>query len=1120
MAFTINTNIASLQSQNYLRVNSDFQGKTINRVTSGLRIVSSGDDAAGLAIANGYRSDVAVLNQGVRNANDGLAQLQIADGGINNISQLLDRARTLATQSASGAFTGDRGVLDSEFQSVITEIDRQAQAIGLSQGGTFAKNLNVFIGGGKTSNGVTAATNGSINIDLSRSTVDSTSLGLKGVQSIGLSGTDIGAGSVSTSLSDILANTTNTNSVAAPGYTSFILKGPGFDGNGVALSVNTANLGGTSDLVAAVNAAISAAANGGTQQATALKNANIVAAVNTDSDGKQQLTFTSSSTAFQVQSGDRLAGALLGNFEQNAIAASTDTSAYVDTSTNNTLTVTINGTSLGALVLTQAAGTSKGQLVKDLNALTAFSDVATAYLSGNQVVIKSKSNASTSSVLATGALATSLGFSTTASTAAAASTGADLNVRVQAAGVIAAAANVIGTDAGATATLVTGTSDTFILTVGSSGAQTLTLDGGTTVTKAAIAADINQQIVANGNFTGAKAVTAQVVNNKIVFTAGVPGSSITIGAGTSNTALGFTAAAVSSTNTVATSDTIKLRFQGSGLTSPVEITLNATTAGTTLTSDVLSDLQTKIAANTSLTGAGITLSTSASGNNLVFTSNKGEQFQVLATGDSRNILGLGSFLKDASGAADYTTITAAATYSTSAAGGTASFQASLNGLASSANTFSADLAGGDAVAGARTGTVVYAAGVIDLSAGVGTLKLAFRIDGGAIVQTASLGISATTTIAAVLASITTALGATGTATLNGAGNIVIQSASKGSNSSVEIVAAGATGSDANVLTKLGFAAGVTNGTNASETNVLQQLNSSISANATLVAAGLQAVNDAGSIKIVSSNDTYFRLNAYGAGNAGFNNLGATFTGNAQGAAPAVSPYFNSNGADATSALAYSDTLYGSDDQTITVTATDSAGAKHVLSVNLRNDATARSQTIDQALNTINLALQQSNDSTLNRVFAAKEESGGVQSIRFLSTVRNFQVTVGADPNGTGITPPTGSTSTAATIVAGANSDISNEASAQSAVTGLADAISALGRAQAVVGRGQNQFNYAINLAQSQLTNLAAAESRIRDADLAAESANLVKSQILLQAGIAALAQANSAPQQVLALLRG
>ena len=64
------------------------------------------------------------------------------------------------------------------------------------------------------------------------------------------------------------------------------------------------------------------------------------------------------------------------------------------------------------------------------------------------------------------------------------------------------------------------------------------------------------------------------------------------------------------------------------------------------------------------------------------------------------------------------------------------------------------------------------------------------------------------------------------------------------------------------------------------------------------------------------------------------------------------------------------------------------------------------------------------------------------------------------------------------------------------------------------------MSYAINLASSQLTNLASAEAGIRDADLASESANLTKSNIQLQAGIAALAQANSAPQQVLTLLRG
>src|SRR6202012_5246058 len=117
------------------------------------------------AIANTDRSNEAVLTQGIQNANDGLSQLQIADGGISNISQLLDRAGTLATQSASGAFTGDRSVLNSEFQSVIQEVNRQAQAIGLNQGGTFATNLSVFVGGGTASGNISASENGTVSVN-------------------------------------------------------------------------------------------------------------------------------------------------------------------------------------------------------------------------------------------------------------------------------------------------------------------------------------------------------------------------------------------------------------------------------------------------------------------------------------------------------------------------------------------------------------------------------------------------------------------------------------------------------------------------------------------------------------------------------------------------------------------------------------------------------------------------------------------------------------------------------------------------------------------------------------------------------------------------------------------
>lgn len=316
MAFYINTNIASLQAQNYLSQTQAFQNQTIQEVTSGLRIVNSGDDAAGLAIANGYRSNEAVLTQGIANANDGLAQLQIADGGLSNISQLLDQARTLATESASGAFTGDRGVLNNEFQSVLTEINRQAEAIGLNQGGSFAQNLSVFIGGGQASGTTTATQNGSINLNLSQSTVDTQSLGLSGVQAAGKANTDIGTGST-TSVQNILANPTNQQSISN-NTTDFYFTGPGFSdtygNNTVKVAVNLDGVTDTNTLVTAINQAIQNAGNGSSQQDTAFQNAGITASVITNVSGQQQLAFNSSSTAFQVQGGDQVATALLGNF--------------------------------------------------------------------------------------------------------------------------------------------------------------------------------------------------------------------------------------------------------------------------------------------------------------------------------------------------------------------------------------------------------------------------------------------------------------------------------------------------------------------------------------------------------------------------------------------------------------------------------------------------------------------------------------------------------------------------------------------------------------------------------------------------------------------------------------
>jgi flagellin len=834
VAFTINTNIASLQAQNYLRTTNMFQSKTINRVTSGLRIINSGDDAAGLAIANSYRSNEAVLTQGVRNANDGLSQLQTADGGISNISQLLDRARTLATQSASNAFTGDRGVLNSEFQGVLTEIDRQAQAIGLNSGGQFAKNLSVFIGGGQASNGVSATTNGSVGLDLSRSTVDAKSLGLEGVQAVGTTGTDLGTGST-TSVAKILANVANQATIAN-NTTTFNFTGPGFadtsGSNTIKVAVNLTGVTDTNTLVTAINQAIANAGNGASQQATAFKNANITASVNTDASGKQQLAFSSSTAAFQVAGADQMSTAFLGNVNSSTAAGG---SALTTVTT-------------GIAFLATAAGANS------------------------------------------------------------------VNLRILGSGITGTQGDIQITQA---------TTDTLTSTVTA----------------------INAAITAKGGNLAASGIHAA--------------------------------------------------DRGDGT--------------------------------------------------IEFVGGAGQSFEVQTSGDITNSLGYGSF-------------------------------ASSNGnaIATAANTFDYNsLAGGNAPTAAKT------------------QGIAISINGGKAV-------------------------------------------------------------DLGILTS-----------GASVAADLTVLNNAIQGSSVLRAAGLQAVANGLGTKIIlqttSGSSQNFRAEFYGTGGAtgdafgfGISNavyaagLGTADAGT-KASAYAAKDSVNSAGAqqstNATAVTFGGDSAYqdvykfqalrtAGDKQTITLTGVDTSGSEHSLNVALD---TTNASTLDQAVATINSAILTSNDATIKTLAAFKEEGvsgqvNGIEGIRFLAAGTTFKVSMGASPassaggqvglsdgeNGTNGGPVQASASNGS----GSTADISNVSTAQAAVSALANSVAALGAAQAVVGRGENQFNYAINLASSQLSNLASAESGIRDADLAAESANLTKSNIMLQAGIAALAQANSAPQQVLALLRG
>lgn len=787
MAYTVNTNIASLQAQEYLRVNQEFQQKTISRVTSGLRIVSSGDDAAGLAIANTFRSDRAVLTQGVRNANDGLSTLQTIDGGLNNISQLLDRARTLAAQSASGTFTGDRSVLNSEFQSVITEIDRQATAIGLDTGGLFAKNLSVFIGGGKGDTAAAQIANGSVSVDLSASTVDTRSLSIKGLQVTGAFAKDV---------DQILSSTTNTGSEAVPGYTDFYFRGPGFsDGSRARISVNLNGVDDAEKLVTAINSAIDQAGSGGVSSSTNFKNARVRAAIVTDENNNRKLVFQSSTSAFQVAAGDRLANALLGN----------------------------------------------------------------------------------------------------------------------------------------------------VIPPGSS---------------SGIALDY--------------------------------------------TVTGAAAAATTGTAFPAARDII-VRLQGGSLTTPTDLTLSVTTSTTVDTA--LSSLSSLVANNSSLIAAGISITSAAPNSNVVFTSKRGENFEVLAVNDVGNRLGLGT--------AQNTTATTTSAFDVAA--------------------------------------ITSAA----ISTGSGAQVLAISIGGDSYI-TVSHTFSTATTAA----------------------------------------------------------------------DIVNTLNSSFAGTAALQQAGLVASTGAGSTVVISSNNgSFFRVSSNTAGAGfGFGTIsGAASTTAVSTASNTTSSIVNAGGSSATALLSFSPIRNGNDDQLITITAKDSTGVEQSLALTLQADTGAqRARTLDEALAYINSKIQSSPNEDVRKIIAVKERdpaAGGVEKIRFLSPLNEFKVSVAVNPGTTGITTGQGSVATSTLLSGGSTVDIVTQSNASAAVVALAKAVTYIGAVQAVVGRGQNQFNFAISLAQTQIINLNASESRIRDADLAAEAANLTKAQILQQAGVAALSQANNAPQAVLSLLQ-
>jgi len=189
-------NIPSLLAENNLDLTQANLNKTLEQLSSGSRINSGADDPAGLAIADGLEANIAALQQSAANANDGVGALQVADGALSQVTTMLNRAVSLATEAANGTVSSDqRTAINAEFQQILSEINTIGLATTFNGTSVFTTNsTSIFM-----SDGSSAAANSTIAVTIGQ--LSTTTIGGTAVT---LGSDDLSsAGDATTALNDI-----------------------------------------------------------------------------------------------------------------------------------------------------------------------------------------------------------------------------------------------------------------------------------------------------------------------------------------------------------------------------------------------------------------------------------------------------------------------------------------------------------------------------------------------------------------------------------------------------------------------------------------------------------------------------------------------------------------------------------------------------------------------------------------------------------------------------------------------------------------------------------------------------------------------------------------------------
>lgn len=277
MPQVINTNVSSLTAQRNLNASQSSLATSLQRLSSGLRINSAKDDAAGLAISERFTTQIRGLSQATRNANDGISLAQTAEGSLASVGDNLQRIRELALQSSNATNSAsDREALNTEVQQRIAEINRvaaQTQFNGLNLlDGTFA-NQTFQVG---------ANANQTINIT-SILNANASALGSHSLSTLGTAAGTAQAGAADVSATVIAAETDLTLTTAQGGTTAAISYSANAGANGIATAINNAGSSVGISATATNTATLSTLASAGTVSMT-LNGQAISAAVSSTSD--------------------------------------------------------------------------------------------------------------------------------------------------------------------------------------------------------------------------------------------------------------------------------------------------------------------------------------------------------------------------------------------------------------------------------------------------------------------------------------------------------------------------------------------------------------------------------------------------------------------------------------------------------------------------------------------------------------------------------------------------------------------------------------------------------------------------------------------------------------------